>query len=118
MNSRFCLYVLCFEHLTPNLVIIFEYVCNQSYLIKLLAICNYNALVLVLYKRRYSGIDQVLTLTGRPSAQPNPESRDFLRPMLARSAQHQVDYCHTNSVCPSVCPSVTMLGSVETVRDI
>jgi len=41
----------------------------------------------------------------------------FLRPMLARSAQHQVGYCHTNSVCPSVRPSVTLLRSAKTVRD-
>ena len=31
----------------------------------------------------------------------------YLRPMLARSAQHQVDYCHTNSVRMSVRLSVS-----------
>ena len=44
-----------------------------------------------------------------------------LQPMLARSAQHQVDFCYTNSVRPTVClsvrPSITLLSSAKTVRD-
>ena len=45
----------------------------------------------------------------------------FLRPMLAHSAQQQVDICHSNFVRPSVFLyvrlSVTLLGSAKRVRD-
>jgi len=47
----------------------------------------------------------------------NSNAQYFLRPMLARSAQHQVDYCYTNSVRSSVRLSVTLLRSAKTVRD-
>jgi hypothetical protein len=41
----------------------------------------------------------------------------FFGQIPSRSAQHQFDYCYTNSVCSSVCLSIPSLGSVKTVRD-